>query len=371
MAIELPSQRQIRSGNAPAVNLSLLSRRSVNDQDRMFFTEQLALLLETGSNLYSALQALKLQSSNPAMVGVIDTMLEDIAAGRPFSQALRKHPAVFSSSYVNLVAASEGGGFMHTVLYELKAMDEKRAELKSTLFSALSYPVFLLFFSIAVVVFVLLAVFPKFGDLFASIYDELPITTKFLMGISNGLLDYGIYVLIGIGVFIVALARWLSTAAGQTSLDKSLLRLPLLRNVFIELYMVQVLRVMSLSLKNGVPMIETLNACRDVVANSLFKRFIDNVEVLVTEGAGVSVGFEQAPFVPPVAKVMMSTAEQSGNLAPVTGRVADYFEQRLTQRLKTVSKLAEPIMLLVMGGVVGILVSSLILPIFKLSRAVT
>jgi len=374
MALELQSAPKTQASKTPRsfeLKLPTFSRYSLGDSDRMFFTEQLALLLESGANLYKALQTLTLQTSNPAMADVIGALMDDIAQGRAFSQALQRHPKLFSLNYVNLIAASENGGFMHQVLYELKAMEEKRAELKRTLFSALSYPVFLMLFSIGVVIFVLLVVFPKFGSLFASIHDQLPVTTKVLMSMSNGMLEYGPYILIGVAAAIAGLGRWMTSAAGRETIDRLKLRLPLLGDVFAELYMVQVLRVVSLSLGNGVPMVDVLRACRDVIHNNVFRRFIDDVENLVQEGAGIGAGFERASFVPPVAKAMISTAEESGNLARVSGRVADYFEQRLTQRLKMVSRLAEPIMLLVMGAAVGLLVSSLILPIFKLSRAVT
>jgi len=375
MALELQARPALPETKAAAekpVRFSrlTLSRPALGNRDRTFFTEQLALLLETGANLYSALQTLKKQSQSPAMSELLDALMTDISEGRPFSQALAKHPQLFSSSYVNLIAASETGGFMHTVLYELKAMEEKRAELKNTLFSALSYPVFLMLFSFAVVVFVLLAVFPKFGDLFSSIYDQLPVTTKILMSLSNLMLDNWPYILLVTGALVAGVAHWTSTAGGRESIDRLMLQLPVLKNIFAELYMIQFLRVMSLSLGNGVSLMDALNACRDVVSNTTFRRFIGQVEKLVEEGGGIARAFEDAPFVPPVAKAMISTAEESGTLAPVAARIADYFEQELTRRLKTVSKMAEPIMLLVMGMVVGLLVSSLILPIFKLSRAV-
>jgi len=378
MALELQTVTQPAStapakANAMSLRLKLptLSQPRLNDRDRMFFTEQLSLLLETGTSLYNALGALRQQSPNPAMVAVLDALMTDISEGKPFSQALAKHPTVFSPNYVNLIAASETGGFMHKVLSELLVMEEKRAELKSTLFSALSYPAFLICFSVAVVIFVLAVVFPKFGTLFISIHDQLPVTTRFLMVLSNGLLEHWLYLAIGIGGLAIGLNRWLATAAGRESVDRMLLTLPVIRNVTAELYMVQVLRVMSLSLGNGVPMVETLQACRDVVDNRVFKKFLDRVENLIQEGRGLATGFEQASFVPPVAKAMLATAEESGNLGPVSARVADYYERELTKRLQTLSKMAEPIMLLVMGAVVGLLVSSLILPIFKLSRAVS
>jgi type II secretory pathway component PulF len=221
------------------------------------------------------------------------------------------------------------------------------------------------------VIFVLLVVFPKFGDLFTSIQDQLPVTTKTLMSLSAVMLNYWVYILIGSGALVAGFVHWQSTAEGRETIDRLLLQLPVVRNIFGELYMIQCLRIMSLSLGNGVPMMATLAACKEVVLNKTFRRFIGQVETLVEEGNGISRGFENASFVPPVAKAMISTAEESGSLATVAARIADYYEQELNRRLKTVSKMAEPIMLLVMGAVVGLLVSSLILPIFKLSRAVS
>jgi type II secretory pathway component PulF len=375
MALELQVSQKPAPKNSAGLKLELklpsMSRRSLTDRDRMLFTEQLGLLLETGANLYGALQTLKNQSANPAMSAVIESLMVDISEGRPFSQALTKHPKLFSANYVNLIAASETGGFMHTVLQELKSMEEKRDELRQSLFSALSYPAFLMVFSISVVIFVLLVVFPKFGDLFTSIQDQLPVTTKALMSLSTVMLDHWSYLLVGFGALIAGLIHWRSTAAGRETIDRLLLQLPVFRNIFGELYMIQCLRIMSLSLGNGVPMMETLAACKDVVLNKTFRRFIGQVEKHVEEGNGISRGFEDAPFVPSVAKAMISTAEESGSLATVSARIADYYEQELSRRLKAVSKMAEPIMLLVMGAVVGLLVSSLILPIFKLSRAVS
>jgi len=131
------------------------------------------------------------------------------------------------------------------------------------------------------------------------------------------------------------------------------------------------LQVLGLSLNNGVSVMESLDACRDVVRNSLFRQLISDVEEKVESGAGVAAGFENAAFVPDLAKHMIATGEQTGNLGKVMGRIAEYYEKQLTKKLGALSKLAEPIMLLVMGVIVGVLVSSLILPIFKLSRAVS
>jgi len=339
--------------------------------DRMFFTEQLALLLETGESLFGALTTIVKQTENAEMRVVVDKVAQDISEGRSFGAALSEHPDVFSSTYVNLISASESGGFMHEVLEQLLHMDEKREQLRSTLVSAATYPMFLIAFSFAVVVFVLVVVFPKFGSMFQSIYDQLPASTKVLMSVSDIMRQYWIFLVAGVAAFIIAFRQWLTSDSGSVRVDYLKLHTPGVREIFTQIYLVQSLQVMSLSLNNGVSVMESLEACRDVVRNTLFRNQIAKVEDSVQAGSGVAAGLADSPFLPDLAKHMIATGEQTGNLGKVMGRICVYYETQLTKKLDAVSKLAEPIMLLIMGVVVGVLVSSLILPIFKLSRAVS
>ena len=380
MALELQTTaaaRPVAQGSATEsrlkdlLNVSLTPPRNVSGKDRMFFTEQLGLLLETGTSLHGALDALQAQTPAGQLRDVIGKVRDEIAEGKSFSHALSDHPKVFSDNYVNLVAAGEAGGFLHEVLYQLLELEEKREQLRSTLVSAFSYPAFLMAFSVAVVIFVLMVVFPKFGTLFVSIADQLPATTKILMAMSDTLRAHWVYLLGGTAALALGGKRWSETQAGRQAMDGMKLRIPLIQDIFTQLYLIQAMRVLSLSLTNGVPMIEALKAAREVVENTVFKRFIDGIQRLVEEGRGLAAGFEQADFIPITVKQMIATAEESGNLAKVMLRLADFYERELGKRLATFAKLAEPIMLLVMGAVVGLLVSSLILPIFKLSRAVS
>ena len=344
---------------------------SVSDKERRFFTEQLALMLETGATLQQGIATLSQQEHGPAMTSVLSQLDADIGSGNSFSQALAKHPRVFSTAYVSLVAASEDGGYMHDVLQQLLQMEEKREQLRSTLVSALSYPVFLSLFSVAVVVFVLVVVFPKFGAMFASIYDQLPATTRGLMWLSDVLRQYWVYVVAGVAGLGLGFRHWAISDKGREQLDRARLGLPVVKSVFVEVYLVQSLRVMSLSLANGVSLPDTLASCKEVVENRVFRRLFARVESSVHQGSGISAGFREDTILPVLVKQMISTGEESGNLPKVMARLADFYERELTKRLATLSKMAEPIMLMVMGVVVGILVSSLILPIFKLSRAVS
>ncbi len=374
MAIELhdiiENQDATPTAKAAPARFSLF-RAKVSSSDRRFFTEQLSLMLETGANLHQALVLLQQQHQLPAMASVIDELVAGVAGGRSFSAALAEHPEVFSTTYVNLVAASEGGGFIHEVLAELLRMDEQAEELNTTVRSALSYPAFLSLFSLGVIVFVLMVVFPKFSVMFAKIHDQLPMTTIALMHASDFLRDYWMQMIAAITAITMLTLQWARKPKGRETIDRLKLTLPGIKHVFMQVYLTQSLRVMSLSLANGVNITDTLTATRDVVKNSIFRRFFVTVEEQVAQGNGIAIGFKQNDLIPLLAQQMLATGEETGSLSKVMSRLADYYERELTKRLKSMSKMAEPIMLMVMGVIVGVIVSSLILPIFKLSRAVT
>jgi type II secretory pathway component PulF len=373
MPLEITAvQQSARAQDKPAKTSmrKRTGRRKPGMRDRIFFTEQLSLLLETGTPLHAALQALGSQVDNPAMQEIITGLLEHVTDGKPFSYALAQYPELFPVTYVNLVAAAENGGFMDKVLLELMNMDEKRDELRRTVTAALSYPGFLVMFSIFVVIFVLVAVFPKFADMFAAIADRLPMTTIVLMNASHILIAYWVPITAGLLASITALVWWLRTPAGQLVLDSLKLRVYGLKDIFIQVYLIQSMRVLGLSLDNGVSVPDALASCREVVSNRGFRKFLNRVESRVNEGGGFAAAFQEVDFIPPMVRQMVTTGEETGNLPKVLGRVADYYERELARKLAAFSRMVEPIMLIIMGGVVGLIVSSLILPIFKLSQAV-
>ncbi len=337
---------------------------------RMVFTERLSLLLETGVSLLEALKAMQQQTEEPLLASIIGSLVDAISEGKTFAAALEKHPEMFNSTYTSLVFAAEEGGFLPQVLNQLLRMDEKNSQLRSNIVSALSYPAFLIVFSIAVVVFVLVVIFPKFESLFASIHDQLPISTIFLMATSAFVRHYWLFILIGLGIFAWATISWVKSAAGKLALDQFKMTAPIVKDFYQQIYLSQTLSVLGLSLSNGVPITMALKACQGVVSNLVFVRFLDDIRNHVNEGRGVAIGFNSSPIVPPMVRQMVTTGEQTGNLGMVMSRVADFYERELTKRITIFSKSIEPVMLIVMGVVVGLIVVSLILPIFKLSRAV-
>ena len=345
-------------------------RAGVSGKDRLFFIQRLALLLETDGSLYPSLLALQAQTKNSVLAAVIGEMADEVMAGKAFSEALAKHPRIFSPTYVSLVGAAEQGGYLPRVLNQLLAMEEKQAKMQAMVVSALSYPGFLMLFSLGVIIFILVAVFPKFADMFAAIRDHLPLTTLLLMSLSELIQRYWFVIIVSLGALLYGLFRWYRSASGSGIMDRFKLRTPFIRDIVIQVYLVRFMRVMSLSLNGGVPLLDILTVCRGIIKNHLFADFVISLETHVTEGKGIAAGFEAESFIPSLTSQMIRTGEESGNMAMVMDKMADFYEQEIEKKLKAFEKIIEPLMLVVMGLVVGIIVSSLILPIFKLSRAV-
>lgn len=339
--------------------------------ERMVFTERLLLLLETGVSLLEALQAMGQQSEQKGLNEVIKGLAETISEGKTFAVALSHHPELFSTTYISLVAAAEEGGFLPEVLQQLLNMDEKAAQLRSTLVGTLSYPAFLIVFSVAVVIFVLVVVFPKFDDLFSGIQDRLPMSTLFLMWASAFLRQYALPLIVGLVLVSWALMAWMLSPNGRRVMDHLKLSLPLIGELYARAYLSKMLGVLGLSLTNGVPLTVALKACQDVVGNADFVDFIEDVRARVNDGRGIAAGFQHARFVPPMVCQMIATGEQTGSLGKVMIRISDFYERDISKRVTLLSKAIEPIMLLVMGVIVGLIVVSLILPIFKLSSTIS
>lgn len=372
MALEINNNSEANTSSNRGINrqINLTGGKKFSAKDRMFFIEQLAMMLETGSDLHSSLVVLKQQSNNPEISRVIGMLCEEISEGKTFSSALAKHPEVFSSTYVSLIAASESGGYLRKILEHLLEMEKQKEELHSTLTSAAAYPAFLLVFSFVMVVFILAVVFPKFSDMFTSIQDQLPASTLFLMGLSQLIIGYWWALILGFALLVFGVFSWLKSEVGSSTMGNFKLKAPLVKTLFIKLYLIQTLRVLGLSLSHGVNLIDALEIANDVVKNRVFNEFLDQLINDVNEGRTLASGFNNAEFIPQIVKQMITTGEESGNLALVSIRIADYFQKELEKMLHFLSKVIEPVMLIIMGVIVGMLVSSLILPIFKLSHAV-
>jgi len=210
----------------PWWQLSVTGGHRMGARERMLLTERLLLLLETGVSLHQALRELRVQESHPGVAAVLDAVSDSVLEGQPLSAALQRHPELFPPTYVNLVSAGERGGFLPQVLQQLLEMDEKAERLRATIASALSYPAFLIVFSLAVIVFVLVGVFPKFADMFEQIRNDLPWSTRALMALSDGLRLHWPWVLLALGGLAGGTAALLRRPEVLERLDALKLGLP-------------------------------------------------------------------------------------------------------------------------------------------------
>ena len=374
MAIELhnspPAPPQLAATSPQERGSQGLRLRKLGLRERLLFTERLLLLQDTGVSLHEGLRELGEQEHDAEMAALLHSLLSHVLEGQPLSQAMAQHPDFFPATYVALVAAGERGGFLPQVLRQLLDLDEKSERLRSLLTSALSYPAFLTLFSAGTIVFVLVGVFPKFAVLFEQIHDQLPWSTRFLMQLSELLRHQWPWLLVGVATLgLVGVLMWRQDET-RLRVDGLKLSLPGLRQIYVQVYLSQTLRVLGMSLTHGVPLVEALKACQDLAGNQVFRNFLIDLRQQVTEGSGLAQGFERSRFVPPMVQQMIHTGERTGSLATVMTRIAEHYERELAKRLALVSRLAEPVMLLIMGALIGVIVASLILPIFKLSRAI-
>ena len=299
---------------------------------------------------------------------MIGTVLHDIEEGRQLSDALRRHPRVFDSTFISLVKAGEAGGFLAQTLNRSVEMQEKRQALFVQIRSALAYPMLLCILGFLVIVFVLVGVLPKFTVFFEGKEHILPITTRFLMALSASLQQYWWAYLIGCLGMAVGLKIFKASEQGQTLIDWCFIKVPLLSGLSNKINTCSMLRTLGHLMESQVPILQALDVTRDTIANRYFRHFIQQIQDHVRQGGKFAQLFSNYPFILDSVKQMVATGEEVGNLAQVMLRLAKFYDIEVDRQLKTIAAMIEPLALIVMGAVVGVIVSSVILPIFRLSR---
>ena len=335
-----------------------------------FFISQLALMLEIGTSLTNALQAAADQTKNPAFEAVIRSMKLDLEEGRQLSDAMSRHPQIFRSVFVSMVKAGETGGYLKGILERTVEMQEKRQALITQVQSTLMYPVVLCVLSTVVIIFVLAGILPKFAVLFEGKEHVLPFSTRFLMALSASLKLYWWVYLVSIAGLILALKFWKDSEHGQALIDRFLVGAPLLSRISNKIYTAQFLRTLGNLMESQVPLIEALKVTQDTFSNRHFRHFVAKVMSHVKQGGRFSQPFADNPYVMESVKQMVATGEEVGSLPKVMLRLAVFYDNEIEQELKKIASMIEPVALIVMGIVVGLIVSSVILPIFKLSHTI-
>jgi len=345
-----------------------LPGRAVRSREVIFFTSQLSLMVEIGTPLPQSLKAIRDQTHNPVFRKVIGTMLRDIEDGRQLSDAVQGHPRVFPRVYFSMLKAGETGGFLKSVLDRIVEIQEKRQALFSQLRSTLTYPMVLTVLTILVVGFILVSVLPKFTVFFAGKEHILPYNTRLLIHLSAFLRDYW-WACIALGAAAAAGgALWWRSETCRALVDHIAVKAPLAANISNKIYTCQLLRTLGHLMESRVPLLEALDATRATVGNRFFQEFIDRIKEHVEQGGRFAHLFATYPYVQESVKQMIHTGEETGSLPRVMLRLAQFYDGEVDRSLRSLASMLEPLALLVLGGVVGFVVLSVILPMFRMAR---
>ncbi len=341
-----------------------------NLKDVMNFTNQLGVMIKAGISIRNAIGGIAAQVQNTKFQRIIQQLKEDVEGGQPFSEALAKHPKVFSTLYVNMVRASELSGNFGHMLERITHYLSQQIETRSMVRGAMIYPGIIAFMAISTTTFLLTFVLPKFTVLFQGKEDLLPTPTIILLAISAFMRTfwYGIiafFVLSGFG-FNYAI----KTPVGREYWDRIKLKIPLFRRMFRALYITRGLNTMGELVNAGVPMLETLEITAAVSGNVLYKRMWLDVYSAVEQGSKIAQPLSRQRLLPPNVVQMISAGEESGKLGEVMRDVGEFYARELRATIRGVTAMIEPLMIVIMGFVVGFIAMSVILPIFKMSALV-
>ena len=344
--------------------------KPLSSKNKIFLFSQLALMLETGTPLNVSLAAINTQVEEPFLKAIIEEISADVETGKALSEAMKKHEKQFSPVIISMIKAGESSGEIASMLAQAEYFERKKEEFSAMIKGATIYPMVLMVLCFMVIVFVLTFVFPKFSSLFEDIWDVLPVSTKILMTVSDLMVAYW-YMFIAGALIIYALIWWVfQQDKVKLCMDSFKVSLPVVGKLFVMIYTARMLRILGFLLKGSVPLLEALEITQTIVTNTLYKRFIGNIIEACQEGKGIAHAFLQTEFLPETVKQVIKTGESSGKLDFVMIRLADYYDNEIEKQLKLCSVIIEPLALIVMGGVVAFIIMSIVLPIFKLTKAV-
>ena len=339
-------------------------------KDILNFTNQLAIMVRAGISLQDSLESIAGQMQNERFKAVITDVKDRIEAGQSFSEALAVHSDVFSDIYINMVAAAEASGALSDMLQKLTEYMGAENETNSQVKGAMVYPIIIAVMAVVVTIFLLTFVLPRFTKIFEGKEHLLPGPTKALMGVSVLLRSYWFLIVPAVSAVIVGFLYFIRTGLGRVWWDKTKLRLPLIKTLCKSLYITRSLHTMGVLIRAGVPILDTISITARIAGNELYRNMWLGVSEDVRQGNKITASLGQYNLMPEHVVQMIRCGEDSGTLADVLRDVSDYYGRELKAVIKTTISMIEPIMIIVMGILVGFIAMSIILPIFKMSSVV-
>jgi type IV pilus assembly protein PilC len=343
---------------------------SIKQRDVVIFTRQLATMIDAGLPIVQCLDVLAAQSPNKKLRNVVRQLKDEVEAGSTFTDALRKHPKLFDDLYVNMVAAGEVGGILDSILHRLAGYMEKAMKLKSKIKGAMIYPITIITVAVGVTAILLIFVIPVFAELFTSFGKALPAPTQFVINLSNFTIAYFHYmagVLIAIGV---GCRQFYRTEAGRLTFDQMFLQLPVFGDLVRKSAVARFTRTLSTLVSSGVPILDALAITARTAGNKVVERAVLATRVSISEGRTIAEPLTQSKVFPPMVCQMISVGETTGALDAMLQKIADFYEEEVDNAVANLTALMEPMVILFLGVVIGGLVVSMYLPIFKLGSVI-
>jgi general secretion pathway protein F len=360
-------EQQKERAKSGDIDLKKLTGR-VSTRELSVITRQLATLLQAGVNLVESLSAVFDQTENQKLKLVVSQVKQRVNEGSSLADAMAQHTKVFPDLYCNMVRAGESSGALDVVLTRLADFTENQAKLRSKIIGTLTYPAIMVMVGMGILGILMVVVIPKITKIFADRKATLPIPTKILLGIANFVRDYWwlLFLLMIIGVFL--LIKYIGTKRGRIRWDRFKLDMPIAGKIIRMLSIARFSKTLSTLLKSGVPLLSAMSIVRSIVNNQILAKAIDDARESIKEGESIAAPLRRSGEFPPLVIHMIAVGERSGQLEEMLNSVAVSYQDQAETRINSLTTLLEPLMIVFMGGAVGFMVFSILLPILQLNE---
>ena len=345
--------------------------KGVSPKNLAIFTRQFSVMIDAGLPLVQCLDILGTQEENPNFAATILQTRSDVENGQSLADAMRKHPRTFDPLFTNMVAAGEAGGILDTILKRLATYLEKAVKLKGQVKSAMIYPIAVVIIAGVVVGVILWKVIPTFGAMFASLGAELPLPTRVVIAMSNGLVRFGWIGLIGLGAAGWAFKSYYATESGRRVVDGTVLKLPILGSIMRKIAVARFCRTLSTLIASGVPILDGLEITAHTSGNAVVEEAILSTRKSIEGGNTIAAPLKETAVFPPMVVQMISVGEATGALDTMLSKIADFYEEEVDTAVAGMLTLMEPVMLAFLGVIVGGIVVAMYMPIFDMISKLT
>jgi type IV pilus assembly protein PilC len=340
--------------------------RGIGAKRIAIFTRQFSVMLDAGLPLVQCLEILGDQEENRTFQQIINQVRSDVESGASLADAMRKHPKAFDNLFTNMVAAGESGGILDIILQRLSVYIEKAVKLNSQVKAALIYPVSIIVIAALVVFIILWKVIPVFAQLFAGLGSEMPLLTRIVISASNFVADYFFLILALIVAGYIAINRWHRTPHGRRILDGLLLKIPVVGMLLRKISVARFCRTLGTLTASGVPILDGLEITGKTAGNAIIEDAVMAVRKSVEEGKTISEPLAQTKVFPSMVVQMINVGEQTGALDQMLSKIADFYEEEVDTAVAGLMKLIEPVMITVLGAVIGTIVAAMYLPLYSI-----